>query len=71
MTITNKKRSAVPFNGSKHFSAHEKVRFPPNDYSEGGERSGLVRAEGKYYLVRLKSNPHLAQWVVFGKENGN
>ncbi len=70
MTVINSKKHAVRFKESRHFSAHDRVAFPATEYSEGGNRCGLVRQEGGVYLVRLRENPHRAEWVTFGKSDG-
>ena len=57
MTTTNKKRSPVPFDPSRHEQGI--VACP-----DGSQLRAVIRDLGKLKLRRLKSDPNLAEWTV-------
>lgn len=61
MTIVNKKSNPARFNNSRHYKATDRVGF------KDGDQCGEITRTGSFYLLRLKENPHNAEWVIFEK----
>jgi hypothetical protein len=59
MTIDNKKSTARRYDKNRHYSAVDQIRV-------GAEIvCGQIDQDGPFYVLRLRSNPHHAEWVTF------